>query len=303
MANRAKKVALTAVVVIGIAHAAAPQQPPTFDVASVKRAPPTEDGRISVNLAGGPGTHSPGQLTYTNVTLADVIKVAYGMMGPTYDPAHRDDRISGPGWLTTERYNILAKISAAATKSDFQLMLQNLLAERFKLTMHRETKDSSGYALVIARNGPKLKQSTGEADPQPAGVPTNFAVDQDGFRIFPPGRAGITSYVVAGLTRLTASKVSMEEWAFTLKDLTGLPVTDQTGLHGKYDFHLEFARDLTIPGRGGRVMQPPADNSDAEAGPALADAIQAQLGLMLEPRKMAGSTLVIDHAEKEPVEN
>ena len=148
-----------------------PATTPKFEVASEKRAPPPEDGRISVNLAGGPGTHNPGQLTYSNVTLEDIIKVAYGMMGPAYDPARKDDRISGPAWITTERYNIVAKIPADTTKADFQLMVQNLLAERFKLMLHRETKGGSGYALVIAKNGPKIKESTGEAPPQPGGPP------------------------------------------------------------------------------------------------------------------------------------
>jgi uncharacterized protein (TIGR03435 family) len=124
------------------------------------------------------------------VTLETVIKVAHGIMGPAFDPARQDDRISGPGWLTTERYNIVAKIPADTTKDDFKLMLQNLLAERFKLIMHRETKDASGYALVIAKNGLKMKESTDEANPQSGGPPPKFDVDQDGFRIFPPGRFG-----------------------------------------------------------------------------------------------------------------
>jgi uncharacterized protein (TIGR03435 family) len=209
-----------------------PAATPKFEVASVKRAPLPEDGGIDVNLAGGPGTHNPGQLAYTNVTLEDVIKVAYGIMGPGFDPAHRYDRISGPGWIATERYNIVAKIPAGATKEDFKLMVQNLLVERFKLIAHRETKDGLGYALVVAKNGPKMKESTGEANPQTSGLPIKFEVDQDGFRIFPPGRAGVTSYVVDGITRLTASKVSMAEWTFTpftfTRSLAGEPANQHS---------------------------------------------------------------------------
>jgi len=321
--NLAKKVALAATaasalaapVMVGIVDAPAiraqspqvvaqshPGATPKFEVASVKRAPPPADGGISVSLSGGPGTHNPGQLTYTNVTLETVIKVAHGIMGPAFDPARQDDRISGPGWLTTERYNIVAKIPADTTKDDFKLMLQNLLAERFKLIMHRETKDASGYALVIAKNGLKMKESTDEANPQSGGPPPKFDVDQDGFRIFPPGRSGVTSNVANGITRLTASKVSMGEWASTLKALSGAPVTDETGLHGKFDFRLEFVRDPAVPGRGGRVMQTPVDG-DAEPGPTLADAVQKQLGLRLEPKKVSSDTLVIDHLEKAPTEN
>jgi bla regulator protein blaR1 len=321
--NRAKKILLASAgvaaigvpLVIGVVNVPASRAQSVgsrdkrlaFEVASVKVAPPSADGTISVNLAGGPGTHNPGQLTYTNITLGEVIKVAFGILGPTVDSAHKDDRITGPGWLNAERYNIVARIPMGTSKDDFKLMLQNLLAERFKLTLHRETKEGSGYALVIAKSGLKIKESTDETKPEPDGAPRDlpmkFDVGEDGFRIFPPGRGGVTSAVVNGLTRLTASKVSMGEWSAVLKNLSGAPVDDQTGMKGNYDFHLEFVRDPSVSGRGGRGMPPLVDAGVGEPGPGLADALQSQLGLRLEPKKTAIDTLVVDHVEKTPTEN
>ena len=86
-------------------------------------------------------SHDPGRITWTNVWLERVLEVGYDF--PT-------DRISGPGWLNTERYNIVATVPTGTTAGDFKLMVQNLLADRFKLTLHHETKEVPGYVLEIA---------------------------------------------------------------------------------------------------------------------------------------------------------
>ena len=104
---------------------------PTFEVASVKPAEPQTGMAIRVMMRGGPGTPDPGQLNYSNVSLKNVLMAAYAVKGY---------QINGPKWLDSERFDIVAKIAPGATKEQFQLMLQNLLAERFKLTLHRETK-------------------------------------------------------------------------------------------------------------------------------------------------------------------
>src|SRR5450759_4338978 len=123
---------------------------PAFEVASIKPAEPQTTGRISVGMHGGPGTPDPGQITYTNVSLKNVLLNAYGVKGY---------QINGPKWLDSERFDIVAKIPKGATKETFKLMLQNLLAERFKLTLHHETKELPMYALVVGKGGSKLKES------------------------------------------------------------------------------------------------------------------------------------------------
>jgi uncharacterized protein (TIGR03435 family) len=182
-------------------------------------------------------------------------------------------------------------------------MLQNLLAERFKLTLHRETKEISGYALQVGKNGPKLKESADTTGPA-SERPEHFDVDKNGFRVFPPGVAGVTSYVVDEATRLTASKLTMARWAEMLGNMLASPVVDQTGLTGKYDFHLEFVRPFAAGGRGGAMPQTPVTDPPDNHGVAmLIDAVQFQLGLKLETRKVPWDTLVIDHVEKVATDN
>lgn len=279
---------------------------PKFDVASVKVAGRPGAGGMSVNIDGGPGTNDPARISYTNVSLEDLVKIAYGMMGPTYDPAHKNDQLRGPSWLSTERFTVTAKLPAGATKDDFKLMLRNLLTERFKLALHAETKEVSGYALAVGKNGPKIKDAADEnSQANSVTTPATFDMDKDGFRVFPPGGTGVTSYVADGVTRLTASKVTMTRWADMLGKMLACPVIDQTGLTGKYDFRLEFVRDLGGGvGRGGGLRTPPVDDSRDDKGvPTLIDAVQSRLGLKLEPKKVPWDTLVIDHVEKTPTEN
>ena len=105
-------------------------------------------------------------------------------------------QISGPGWLDSERYDIVAKLPRGATKAEFMVMLQNLLAERFKLTLHREKKDLPMYALVVGKNGPKMKESVEDARPQgwrpramaPPAAMGKPAMGRDGFPVLPPRR-------------------------------------------------------------------------------------------------------------------
>src|SRR5262245_6496527 len=121
---------------------------PSFEVASVKPAAPQQAGMFRIGMRGGPGTPDPGQLTYNNVALRNVIMNAYDV---------RTYQINGPKWIDSERFDIVAKIPPGTSKEDFRLMLQNLLAERFGLKLHKETKDLPSYALVVGKNGPKLK--------------------------------------------------------------------------------------------------------------------------------------------------
>src|SRR5947207_312669 len=120
------------------------QASPSFEVASVKPAEaPSTPGMLRVGMRGGPGTPDPGQITYSNVSLKNVIMNAYNVKGY---------QITGPKWLDSERFDIVAKVPKGATKEEFRLMLQNLLAERFKLSLHHESKELPIYGLVVGKN-------------------------------------------------------------------------------------------------------------------------------------------------------
>jgi uncharacterized protein (TIGR03435 family) len=276
-----------------------------FEVASVKPAPPPRSGGIRVSINGGPGTSDPGQITCENVTVQDLIKLAFGIMGPGYEPEHKNDEIRGPDWLTTARFMVAAKIPTGATRDDFRAMMQNLLAERFKLSAHRETTEVSGYALRITKSGVKMKPSPDEAPATAASDPPRdikYDTDKEGFRVFPPGRTGVTSYVRDGTTLLTASKVLMERWAWIVGNMLACPVVDQTGLTARFDFRLSFVQSPVAGfGRGG-TMHPPKDSADNPSEPDLIAAVESQLGLQLVPQKVPWYTLVVDHVEK-PSEN
>jgi uncharacterized protein (TIGR03435 family) len=287
---------------------------PAFEVASVKPAAPIIGNRIMVGMRGGPGTPDPGQITYNNVTVKGVLTNAYGVKG---------FQISGPGWLDSERYDIVAKVPRGATKEQFMVMLQNLLTERFKLTLHREKKDLPMYALVVGKNGPKMKESVEDAAPKgggpaddPSPAPGKPALDRDGFPVLPPAAAGRTAVSLAlmnGNVRMTASKQPMSGLAEDLSRQLDLPVVDMTGLTGKYDFTLYFSPEglagmrlpaglAPPPGEGGGEM-PAASTPDGQSSPSLFAALQEQLGLRLEQRKGPVELLVIDHLERAPIEN
>src|SRR5580658_2553139 len=121
------------------------QAPYEFEVATIKPAPPQPDGRAQTRMSSDADT---GKLTYSNVNLKAVIGKAWKV---------QQYQINGPDWLATDRFDIVAKFPPHSAEEQIPLMLQTLLADRFKLTLHRETKELPVYALTIARNGPKFK--------------------------------------------------------------------------------------------------------------------------------------------------
>ena len=127
---------------------------PSFEVASVKVAEqpkPDAQGRLFVmrGCRGGPGTSDPGTLTCDNTPLKQLLVKAYDL---------KNYQVEGPAWLDSDGFHIVAKIPAGTSKQQFNLMLQSLLAERFKVAVHRETKTLPVYALTVGKNGPKLKE-------------------------------------------------------------------------------------------------------------------------------------------------
>lgn len=280
----------------GVALGQAPSPSPHFDAASVKPAARPGPGQGS-DVRGGPGTNDPGQIAYTRVFMSQVLRKAFGVVW--------DFQFSGPNWLDAEMYTINAKIPPGTTQEQFQLMLQNLLAERFGLKFHREKKVVPAYELVVADGGPKLKESAPEtgASESAAAPPRTLAVDQDLFPVLPPGvnsRRSITNM----RARHTMRNTSMSQLAGILERETDRPVADKTGLIGKYDFKLEYS----IEGLGGqmyvaRAQQGLDANTQNDGGPSLFNALQQQLGLRLIDQKDPFDVIVIDHLEKVPAEN
>jgi uncharacterized protein (TIGR03435 family) len=236
-------------------------------------------------MRGGPGTSDTGRIVFTNVTLMSVLLRAYDV---------KPYQATGPDWSSSERYDITAKIPPGATKEQFNLMLQRLLAERFHLALHHETREVQGYELVGGKGGPKLKPSTEVGpDVQPTEEPKT---DANGFpRLSAPGLVMMEGlHGTAVVSFLTARAQPLSALVEMLIKEFRLPITDKTGLTGKFDFTLEFAPEA--PG----ALPPEAPD---ESAPNLITAIPRQLGLKLDPKKIPVDILVIDRADKSPTEN
>jgi uncharacterized protein (TIGR03435 family) len=250
---------------------------------------------------GGPETRDPGLYTCQNMNLTSLMTHAYNIA--SY-------QLSAPSWIDDARFDIRAKVHEGATSDDFRLMLQNLLAERFKLAVHYESREIAKYDLVVAKNGPKLKPPIEPASPngQPP-APGPPGRDKEGYPVLPPGRQGMA--MMNGKARLYDPGMTMEMLATRLGGQMRKPVTDATGLTGKYEIALSWAFEMMRSAAplgpaavgGGNTPMPTASIPDGDSGPTLEKAIQDQLGLRLEAKKGAVDFLVVDHVEKTPSEN
>jgi uncharacterized protein (TIGR03435 family) len=253
-------------------------------------------------------------VSYPRTFLLSLIRQAYGV---------RTDQVSGPDWLRSEPYTVIAKIPPNTTQDQFNVMLQRLLAERFHLAFHRETKAFPVYVLTVAEGGPKLKPSTPEGE-APTAAPNIAAGGKRGETAFPALQPGLTrASSFRGGTAYFTFRETMAEFAEGLGALVllsngesvvrgGPPpplVVDETGLTGRFDFKLEFAGSTTLPQslvqveRGGEQAAAADSASTPAGGPSLFSALQKQLGLKLEGGKRAMDLLVIDHVDKVPTEN
>jgi|SRR5271157_2291386 len=223
---------------------------PAFDAASVK---PNHSGSGSSS-----SNTRPDNVEIKNETLREILTEAYEI---------KDYQLVGPDWLSSERFDIVAK-APLGTGDDEKLapLMRTLLIERFKLETHHETKELPVYGLVAAKGGFKLQE-----------------VDAKG------GSSMNSSSHEAG-GELTAKKTTMERLAEWMSRYVDRPVVDMTGLTGAYDFTLKYSRE--DKGETATVTHP-----------ILPLAIQEQLGLRLEKRTAPIQILVVDHAEKVPVEN
>ena len=241
----------------------------------------------------------PDGINATGITLRDLVQMAYGVQ--PYQVT------GGPDWFGSDRLEIDAKMDSSVADAlkkmsnddrnlARQKMLQVLLADRFKLTIHRETKELSTYTLTVAKNGPKLQEAKPDATPPDAASGRG-------------GRGGGTRMMggPGGMT-LTADSITISSLVRTLSASLRSPIVDNTGLTGNYQITLKWSPDnfgsasgagFPGPATGGAPgVGAPADPVQDPVGPTLLVAVQEQLGLKLEKGKGPVEIIVIDHAEK-----
>jgi bla regulator protein blaR1 len=262
--------------------------PPQFEVASVRPAAPLTGGRVTPR--GGPGTADPERVNYQSLTVKFLLMMAYGL------PVNQ---VLGPQWIEADRFDITAKVPPGATKEQVNVMLQNLLADRFKLVVHRESREMPLYELVVGKKGSKLKPYVENPD-GPKFEHGKITLDKNGEPLPPPG--GLVMSMAGGQRTIIASRVTIggsPSLVVTLGAELGRPVIDKTGLQGFYDYRLVFRP--VGPTAGPPVQQiPPADDADA---PDILVAVQEQLGLRLEAKKGPVEVLVVDSGNRTPTEN
>ncbi len=297
---------------------------PRFDVASIK---PCEDADFApASKSGGEGgDFSPGTLRLDCTTVMNLIRGAYVLFANGHvNPRSRVPVEGGPAWINSGRYQIDAKAEGARSQGMMHgPMLQTLLEDRFKLKIHRETREVPAYAMTVAKGGLKLHPfKEGSCTPLDLTIFEQFPPPP--FPELPPGQeycGGIDpndgARWVATLATMKGPNVTVEARAMSIDDFIKLslgprldrPVVNKTGIKGLFDFHLEYAPDETASGflRGGDPGSGPGSvpggaagsaSEDIPAGPSIFTGLQQQLGLRLDPAKGPGEFLVIDHVEK-----
>ena len=280
-----------------------------FDVISVKPnksgLPPSGD-RLYSNIPLGPQdmfTPTGGLLTATNWPLLQYMIFAYKLTSDQVVSVQSQL----PKWATTERFDIQARGSGNPAKDQFRLMMQALLADRFKLAIHYETRQLPVFALVLDKPGklgpqfqPHPEDATCSTAPPPPGtapeVPSLVAGG------LPESCGSLAAWPVPGTpgrVRVGARNVPMTMLTTSMNSpFTGVdrPVLDKTGLTGKFDFVMEFTPQFNGP------LPPGANFQPDESGPTFIEALKQQLGLKLDPQKGPVDVIVIDHVEQ-PSEN
>jgi uncharacterized protein (TIGR03435 family) len=194
------------------------------------------------------------------VSLKTAIRWAYHVL---------DYQVSGPDWIGFQRYDIAAKAAEPVTEDQLRQMLQTLLAERFKVALHRQTKELPAYVLVVGKNGPKVHKSTTEGESS-----------------IQPDRARMT---------VAVQRTPISQLVEVLATVLRAPVLDETGLRGNYDITVNLAKYIPTDRLAG---DPPLDPFAL-----IMTGLQEELGLKLESRKVQLELVVVDRAEKIPTEN
>jgi uncharacterized protein (TIGR03435 family) len=323
--------ALTCISVFG-------QSKPAFEVATVKPAQPIDQSKIIAALQSGAKMPMGANIDsrraeYRYLDLKTLMTYAYGV---------KPYQITGPDWISTTRFDIVAKMPEGSRKEDAPKMLQALLEERFKLTTHRVSEEHPVLALVVGKGGPKLKASAekpaaiDENAPLKAGEmkmdgtdgPVRVKIDlATGSSVVDMGLKGKMSYKLNPATRSMHMEFSMTTMAGFADMMTQLMtqlsggasvrrIVDMTGIQGNYDSSLEISlveiiamaksagMDIPMgaPSAAGAAGNVPIASDPGGGGTSVTDAVQS-MGLKLEPRKAMVDQFIVDHVEKTPTEN
>ncbi len=277
--------------------------PLSFEVASVKiPAPGAAAGGGIFGCSGGPGSGDPIRWTCRSARLGSLILSAYNLKSYQFP---RDLIVSIPSRPQGDEFDIDAKVPAGATPEQFRQMQQNLLKERLKLALHFEKKEIDGCELTVAKNGLKMKESQPPSDsaqatppPAPPGPP---ARDRDGYPVL-PAHPGLGLIMTGdGHVRMAGQNVPMWQLVSLLEGQARGPVSDATGLSGNYDVTLSWLFGPALQTEASAGGAPSAPEPDSLSS--LFAAIQDQLGLKLQRKKVMVDFAVIDHVEKKPTEN
>lgn len=295
-----------------LAFGQVPVRPPSFEAVSVKRA--AKSDVPFPYMTGGPGSNSPGQLLWRNVTIRPILVRAFGI---------KPYQLVGPPAIDQNAFDIVAKIPAATTQEKLALMLQELLRTRFGLIFHKDTRVLPVYELSISKAGLKMKPSPsreGEAreverpsaQPAPDGSrtsPVQVRLDDAGMLWTPVGSPTLSTLTLNGITFISGRMKTIADLLGAVESHTSRIVVDRTSLTGKYDFALRFESET-----GGRLR--PFSDAAARPGPSdllpqdgtssaisLREAFGRQLGLTLEDGKGSVSVIVVDRVNGEPTEN
>ena len=308
------------------AWAQSPAAAPAFEVASIKIAVPPNPADVMAGKLHVGMKVDGARVDIGFLSLADLIRTAYKI---------KPYQLSGPDWMSAQRFDILAKMPAGSNKDQVPEMLQALLAERFKLAIHRDSKEHAVYDLVVAKGGVKLKESPPDPEaPKPdpdakPGDPAAGSNDNQSPQIKMSGNTvtvrggfgmggdpgGTTKITMNGSTfHMEASGVTMARFADMLSGFVDRPVMDHTGLKASYDVALDLSIDdlrnvARAAGMGGGMMMAPRPGgggpADAASDPSSSSiwaAVQA-FGLKLDARKEPLEAIIVDHLEKAPTEN
>uniref|UniRef100_Q02D17 Uncharacterized protein n=1 Tax=Solibacter usitatus (strain Ellin6076) TaxID=234267 RepID=Q02D17_SOLUE len=290
---------------------AAAQTPLSFEVASVKPGGPMDPAAIMAGKMRIGMKIDAARVDIGMLSLSDLIRIAYKV---------KSYQIQGPEWMTAERFNISAKLPDGAKEDQVPEMLQTLLAERFKLAIHRQSKEQNVYALIVAKGGPKMKPAEPEdpkADPVPAAAGIRMSGDIQGKGMVVAGGANGNQTKMTmnnGMMHMENSKLPITGLVEMLSRFVDKPAVDMTELKGEYqvgiDLSMEDLRNVArASGMGGAMMLagagPAPGGAPAEASDPTSSIFTsvAQLGLKLEPRKLPIDLIIVDHLEKLPTDN
>ncbi|HUB82593.1 MAG TPA: TIGR03435 family protein [Bryobacteraceae bacterium] len=258
-----------------------------FEVASVKPSPPVQEGNLNV------GVHIDGAMVRCNfLTLINYLDMAYDV---------KDYQIIGPDWLVTEHFDIVGKRPEGVEgEKALRGMVASLLEDRFKMVMHRETRELPAYALVVGKGGLKIKEVPPDADGgDNSKVDVNVTGGGRGGTVVDLGGGSSISY---GLNKLEAHKVSFALVVDSLAKFLDRPVVDETGLAGRYNFTLEYSVDELrnlVRASGADASRIPDFGGDQVS---IFTSVES-IGLKLEPRKTSVPVIVIDSIQKTPTAN